>query len=157
MSDAENDYGVTQAALDRYAAAFNESDILARFDARIEFPDLSTVCAIIDEPGDGLRGGMGNRRVFNGGILAAMYDLVIGCAAAIVDPSRRAATVQLSMNFERPVVGDLLCATATVDRAGKKLVFASAHIVDDADRICSHAQGVVRLGSTSWEGDSPAG
>ncbi len=100
---------------------------------------------------------MGEDRVFNGGVLAAMYDLVIGAAGAIVDPTRRAATVQLSMNFERPVVGDVLRAEATVDRAGSRLVFASAHIFDEQRRLCSHAQGVVRLSKTTWRGDSPGG
>ncbi len=157
MDGKPNEFGVEQGALDRYAESFNASEILEFFETHLVFPDTETVQAIIDEPADGMMGGMGEERVFNGGVLAAMYDLVIGCAGALVDPTRRAATVQLSMNFERPVTGDRLVAEAGVDRAGKKLVFASATIFDKEQRICSHGQGVVRLASTGWEGDSPGG
>ena len=46
------------------------------------------------------RGGMGFEAV-NGGILAAMFDLVLGASVALVDPTRRSATMQLSMSFMR--------------------------------------------------------
>ena len=151
-----NQYGATREGIQRYADSFNNSELLEFFGIRLEFPDLDTVWAIIDDPKTGHKGGMGEGATFNGGVLAALYDLVVGCAAATVDPARRAATIQLSMNFESPVIGDYVRAEAKVDRAGKTLVFVSAKVVDGEGRVCSHGQGVVRMSRDGWRGDSPA-
>lgn len=155
--EATNQYGACAKDLERYAAAFNQSELLTYFGMRIEFPDLETIEAVIDEPHAGHMGGLGEEVAINGGVLAAIYDLVIGCAGAIVDPTTRSATVHLSMNFERPVIGPYLRAQAKVDRAGRKLVFVSAKIFDQEGQICSHGQGIVRRSSMAWQGDSPAG
>lgn len=156
MAEKRNEFGVSRPQLERYADAFNASELLEFFDMKVEFPDLDTVCAGVEEAQAGHLGGMGNQSAINGGVLAALYDLVVGCSAALVDPTRRSATIQLSMNFERPVLGDYVRAEASVDRAGKTLVFSSARIVDGQGRICSHGQGVVRMSQKSWRGDSPA-
>lgn len=151
-----NQYGVTARALQIYADSFNDSELLDFFGIRLEFPDLERVWAIIDTPQKGHKGGMGEGAAFNGGVLAALYDLVVGCGGALVDPARRSATIQLSMNFERPVIGEYVRAEAKVDRAGKTLVFISATITDGQGQICSHGQGVVRMSKGPWSGDSPA-
>lgn len=155
-SQSRNRFGVDRQALERYSKSFNGSRTLGLFNARVVFPSPDKVQAIIDELGPGHMGGMGQQAAVNGGVLAALYDLVIGCSAALVDPTRRSATVQLSMNFERAVVGDKVMAEARVDRAGKKLVFSSARILDADERICSHGQGVVRMSRKPWKHDSPA-
>lgn len=157
MSETANEFGVTQEALQRYADGFNDSQILTFFDMRVEFPDTRRVWAIVDDVKEGHRGGLGTTTAVNGGVLAALYDLVVGCSGALVDPTRRSATIQLSMNFEQPVVGDSLRAEAWVDRAGSKLVFSSAQIVDGRGEVCSHGQGVVRMSSRKWRGTSPGG
>jgi uncharacterized protein (TIGR00369 family) len=156
MSDEANVYGVTAEDLARYADSFNGSAILELFGIRLEFPDLLTVRAVIDAPRPGHKGGRGEGSAFNGGVLAALYDLVVGCAAATVDPRRQSATIQLSMNFERAVEGDQVAAEASVDRAGNTLVFVSARILDGQGQVCSHGQGVVRMSRHSWKGASPA-
>ncbi len=93
----------------------------------------------------------------NGGVLAAMFDLVIGCAPALVDPSRRSATVQLSINFMNGVRGDRITARAHVTRAGEKLVFAAASIFDGTGQECASATGLSRLSSVPWAaGGTPA-
>lgn len=156
MAKETNQFGVSASDLKRYSDGFNKSDLLEFFGMRVEFPDLDTVRAVVDEAHEGHMGGMGERAAINGGVLAAIYDLVVGCAGALVDPKRRSATVQLSMNFERPVIGPYVRAEATVDRAGKTLVFVSARIYDEAGRVCSHGQGVVRISKKPWRGVSPA-
>ncbi len=156
MTAETNQFGVSAEALKRYADAFNQSELLQFFGMRIEFPDLDTVCAVVDEAHVGHMGGLGEEVAINGGVLAAIYDLVIGCAGALVDPTTRSATVQLSMNFERPVIGPYVRAEAKVDRAGKSLAFVSAKIYDENDRVCSHGQGVVKRSDKPWRGDSPA-
>ena len=144
-------------ALAVYAAGFNGSATLQAFGVRIEFPAVDRVRAIIDPIKSEHRGGLGSDAAVNGGLLAAMFDLVLGCSAALVDPTRRTATMQLSMSFMRPLTGTSLIAEAWVDRAGRETLFSSATIAASGGEICARAQGVVKLTSKPWiSGTSPA-
>ena len=108
-------------ALQRYASGFNKSLTLRHFGAEVDFPSPSLVRVTLPVKPDH-RGGMGSEAV-NGGVIAAMFDLVIGCSAALIDPTRRSATMQLSMNFERALLGDMLVAEGWIDRAGGATAF----------------------------------
>jgi uncharacterized protein (TIGR00369 family) len=146
----------TPELLARYAEAFNRSQTLQYFGVKVTFPNGEKVVASMDSIRPEHRGGLGTSAV-NGGVLAAVFDLVIGCAPALIDPTRRTATMQLSMSFERPVFGNSLRAEATINAYGKSILFASAFILDDAGRECARCQGVVRISSLPWKsGDSPA-
>lgn len=146
----------TQAQLDRFAELFNRSQTLQFFGASISFPGGEKVLVALPSIRPEQRGGMGSNAV-NGGILAALFDLAIGCTPALVDPSRRAATVQLSMSFERPVRGDSLRAEAVLDTVGSSTLFASARIYDAQDQVCARCQGVVQISRMKWaSGESPA-
>lgn len=135
--------------LARYSEAFNQSATLAHFGMKVGFPDLQTVEVVLDPVRPEQRGGLGSDAV-NGGVLAAMFDLVIGCAPALVDPTRRSATVQLSINFMSAVRGERITARSRVTRAGKKLIFASASILDATGQECATATGLSRLSSIPW-------
>src|SRR5262245_58674648 len=87
--------------LRRYADGFNSSASLKHFGVRISFPNSEVVQVDLDPVQEWHRGGLGTDAV-NGGVLAAIFDLAIGCTPALIDPSRRTATVQLSMSFMRP-------------------------------------------------------
>jgi uncharacterized protein (TIGR00369 family) len=155
MADSPNPKP-TPEQLARYAAAFNSSQTLQYFGVRVAFPDGEKVVASMDTIRPEHRGGLGTSAV-NGGVLAAVFDLVIGCTSALVDPSRRTATMQLSISFERPVFGNSLRAEATINACGKSILFASACILDEAGRDCARCQGLVRLSSMPWKtGESPA-
>ncbi len=144
----------TPEQLQAYAAAFNASQTLGFFGAVIEF-DGDKARAIIDPVQDAMRGGMGGEYV-NGGVVAALFDLAIGVTPALVDPTRRCATMSISMNFERPVRGDRIVCEAWINRAGP-VVYASAHLLDGEGNVCAHAQGLVRHSKQKWEsGVSPA-
>ena len=146
----------TQEQLDRFAEQFNQSKTLKFFGARLSFPQGDKVVVSLPELRPEHLGGLGTSAV-NGGILAALFDLAIGCSSALVDPSRRAATVQLSMSFERPVRGDSLHVEATVDTAGSTTLFASARLYDAQGEVCARCQGVVQVSRMKWaSGDSPA-
>lgn len=146
----------TQEQLDHYSQAFNQSATLGHFGMKVGFPGLETVEVVLDPVRPEQRGGMGSDAV-NGGVLAAMFDLVIGCAPALIDPTRRSATVQLSINFMSGVRGDRITARAHVTRAGKKLVFAAASIFDGTGQECASATGLSRLSSMAWaSGGTPA-
>ncbi len=146
----------TLEQLKRYSEAFNQSATLKNFGVMVHFPDLQTVEAVIDPVRDNHRGGLGTDAV-NGGVLAAIFDLVIGCTPALLDPTRRSATVQLSMNFMRALRGNKLVAQGKIERAGELLVFASAQIADEQGVVCATCSGMSRRSELPWAaGDSPA-
>ncbi|MBS1153559.1 MAG: thioesterase, partial [Myxococcaceae bacterium] len=142
--------------LNRYAETFNASATLKHFGVKVSFPDPDTVECVIDEIKPEQRGGLGTDAI-NGGVLSAMFDLAIGCTPALVDPTRRSATVHLSINFMRAVRGEKLIARSKVDRAGDVLLFASAQIFDDKGVVCATCTGMSRLSELTWAGgESPA-
>lgn len=146
----------TQEQLDRYAEHFNQSQTMRLLGLRVSFPQGEKVVITLPEVRPEHRGGLGTTAI-NGGVLATMFDYAIGCAAALLDPTRRAATMQLSMSFERPVLGNSVCAEATIDSAGTSSLFASARIHDAQGKVCARCQGVVKLSKMRWaSGQSPA-
>jgi len=154
MSDAET--YPTQEQLDRFAEQFNRSQAMKYFGARLSFPEGKKVVIALPEIRPEHRGGLGTDAV-NGGILAALFDLVIGCTPALREPTRRAATMQLSMSFERPVRGNTLHAEATIDSMGTSTLFSSARLYDAQGAVCARCQGVVKVSSMKWaSGESPA-
>jgi uncharacterized protein (TIGR00369 family) len=154
MSDTET--RPTQEQLDRYAELFSQSQTMRFFGLRLSFPQGEKVVITLSEVRPEHRGGLGTAAI-NGGVLAAMFDYAIGCTPALNDPSRRAATMQLSMSFERPVLGDVARAEATIDSAGTSTLFASARMYDAQGQVCARCQGVVKLSQMKWaSGQSPA-
>ncbi|MFL5353139.1 PaaI family thioesterase [Archangium sp.] len=154
MSDAEA--RPTQEQLDRYAEQFNRSQTMRLFGAQLSFPQGQKVVVSLPEVRSEHRGGLGTSAI-NGGIISALFDYAIGCTPALLDPTRRAATMQLSMSFERPVRGDTVRIEATIDNAGTSTLFASARMYDAEGHVCARCQGVVKLSRMKWaSGDSPA-
>ena len=156
MPDAPAPKKPTAEQLARYASNFNASQTMEHFGVKIHFPTPDSVVATLDPIRPQQRGGLGSDAV-NGGVLAALFDLTIGCAPATIDPTRRSATVQLSMNFMRGVRGDKLTATGKVDRAGDTLLFCRSEIRDAQGQLCATCTGMVRLSKLKWaDGESPA-
>ncbi len=146
----------TREQLDRYAFLFNQSAALKALSARASFPSFEEVELLIDPLLPHHRGGLGTEAA-NGGILAAIFDFAIGCTPALVDPTRRSATLQLSMSFERPLTGNILRARGKIDRSGSAMLFASAVIYDQSGVPCARCQGVASLSKLPWaSGESPA-
>ncbi|MFP2911703.1 PaaI family thioesterase [Pyxidicoccus sp. 3LFB2] len=147
----------TQADLDRYAELFNQSLNIRHFGAHISFPEGRKTVITLPELRPEHRGGLGSAAAVNGGILAAMFDLAIGCSGALVDPSRRCATIQLSMSFERAVTGEGMRVEAEVDNKTVSLLFVTARAFDGQGRVCARCQGVVKLSTLPWpSGENPA-
>jgi len=146
----------TPEQLARYAEGFNQSASLRHFGVRMHFPSADKVVAVIDPVQPAQRGGLGMEAV-NGGVLAALFDLVIGCTGALVDPTRRTATMQLSMSFERPLLGDVVRVEGWIDSVGSSTLFSSARILDGAGKTCARCQGLVKISKMHWKsGESPA-
>lgn len=141
-------------ALARYAEEFNQSKALQFFGVKISFPEGKCVRADLKVRPDHL-GGLGTTAV-NGGVLAALFDLVIGCTPALLDPTRRSATMQLSMSFMRPVSGEAIHAEAVIDSPGGSTLFAHATIFDATGQACAKCDGVVKVSRQPWlNGSSP--
>ncbi len=146
----------TLEQLERYAEAFNRSQTLKHFGVKVHFPDTETAEAVLDPIRPEQRGGLGTDAV-NGGVLAALFDLAIGCTPALIDPTRKTATVQLSMHFMRGVRGNRLVVRAKLERAGGLLAFATAAIFDEQGNECAICSGMARLTEEKWaSGESPA-
>ena len=146
----------TPEALAHYCRAFNESLTLKHFGVRVSFPDAEVCEVVLDPVREEQRGGLGSDAV-NGGVLSAIFDLVIGCAPALVDPTRKSATVQLSLNFMSAVRGNKVVARARVARGGNTLVFAEAELFDEQGQLCATATGLSRLSKEPWAaGGTPA-
>ena len=136
--------------LAEYADGFNASVIMKHHGFHVGFaPDGSKVIVTIDPIRPEHRGGLGTAAV-NGGVLAATFDLAIGCTPALLDPRKRNATMQLSMSFLRPVTGSRFTAESWIDRAGTETLFASAKILDEEGRVCATCQGLVKLSDQPW-------
>jgi acyl-coenzyme A thioesterase PaaI-like protein len=146
----------TAEQLQAYAEGFNKSESLKNFGTELSFPEGKKVLATVTVKPEQL-GGMGRPNLVNGAVIAGVFDLVIGCSAALVDPTKATATMQLSMSFESPVEGKIITAESWIDRAGGSTLFSSAIIRDGAGVICARCQGVVKLTSIPWQtGASPA-
>jgi len=147
----------TQEQLDRYAEQFSQSPPMRHLGVRLAFHEGRKVVATLPELLPHHRGGLGSASAINGAVLAGLFDLVLGCTPALLDPTRRCATLQLSMSFQRPVTGASMRAEAEIDSYGKNTLFASARILDEQGNVCARAQGVVRLSTLPWStGESPA-
>ncbi len=146
-----NDPTATDArarALALYAERLNAHPSLQHFGAQIDFPDDARVTVRVEPVPITLRGGFGDDRVVNGAALSALCDLLIGCSAALIDPTARSATVQLSIRLEQPLLGDRIVGEGRVDRSTGRLVFASAEICDESGKVCVRCQGMVSRGGS---------
>src|SRR6185436_9046776 len=135
----------TQQALDQYAALCNAHPSLTSFGVKVHFPDPTRLRLRVESVPLAMRGGLGDDTVVNGGVLSALCDALIGCTCGLLDPSSRSATVQLAIRFERPLRGEVIEGEARIDRAAKRLVFASAEISDADGEVCVRCQGIASL------------
>jgi len=140
-------------AQERYARTFNTSLIAASLSATLSFPEPGDRVLVRIDPVLPLhRGGMGTDAI-NGGMLAAMFDFVIGMTPALVDPTRRTATMQLNITFEQPVRGDWFTVEGRIDRAGGSTIYSSGVVKDSRGEVCSRCSGMVKISKQPWPAD----
>lgn len=69
-----------------------------------------------------------------GGILAGMIDNVLGPAVVSTAPERPSATIQMSINYLKPVkAGEVLVGRAHVVKAGRSQVYMEASLEKEVD------------------------
>ena len=131
--------------LARHAERWNTHPSLTAYGVRLSYPDAARVRIEVDQIAPSMRGGLGDDAVVNGGVLSGLCDLIIGSTSGLVDTGVRAATMQLSSRFERPLRGDRIVGEARVDHHTGRTIFASAEISDAAGAVCVRCQGIVAL------------
>jgi acyl-coenzyme A thioesterase PaaI-like protein len=132
-------YG-TLEALGQLAAVWNTGPPMKHFGARLEFPRIDRVRAVIDPVQMFHRGGMGTDAV-NGVVLAGLFDLVIGTVGWLTRPDTRSATVNLTMSFFKPTRGEKIAAEGRLIRSGINLIFAAAEILDGTGEVTARCDG----------------
>jgi uncharacterized protein (TIGR00369 family) len=78
--------------------------------------------------------------VVHGGVLAALADTAAAMAAYTAAPRGTAiATIELKINYLRPVPGGRIRARAQVLRAGRNFIVAECEILDDKGTLAAKA------------------
>lgn len=134
----------------RYAKGLNDDPIIARWGFHVSFPKTDRVQVTLATVEKHHRGGLGSDAV-NGGVLSALCDLVTGCTSALVDPTRRSATAELSIHFLQPTLGDSVRAEGRLLRAGDTLLYAEVTIWGGRSPEPSvRCTGMVRMSDKPW-------
>jgi uncharacterized protein (TIGR00369 family) len=137
----------TLQSLQEFAKSWNAAKSLKHFGVRFEFERVDRVRAVIDPVLPTHRGGLGTDAI-NGGVLAMLFDLVIGTVAHLTRPDARSATVTLAVSFLRPTRGDRIVSEGRLIRVGANLAFAAADIFDSENRATAHCEGTtIALGN----------
>lgn len=75
----------------------------------------------------------------HGGVTAALVDAAIGVAVFGHYGGKRATTVELNINYLRPVTHGKVRARARIVKAGKRLAFGTAEVTDEKKRVLASA------------------
>jgi uncharacterized protein (TIGR00369 family) len=85
--------------------------------------------------------------VMHGGVVASLVDSACACAAiSRIFPDAHATSVNLQVTFLKPVTGGRLTARAECLRAGRRILFTEARVVDEAgELVATGTSQLVRL------------
>ncbi|MEL0143397.1 MAG: PaaI family thioesterase [Alphaproteobacteria bacterium] len=81
----------------------------------------------------------------HGGVTATLVDAATGfCGVFEPDPEKRRGnvTVSLTVNFVGRAKGTTLICSAKIIRAGRRIYFASAEVLDNEDNLIATAEAV---------------
>lgn len=80
----------------------------------------------------------------HGGAVSAITDAAMGLATlTLLDAHETVTTVEMKVNFLRPVFGGTVRALAKVKKQGRTLSLAECDVLDEQDRLVAH--GVATL------------
>jgi uncharacterized protein (TIGR00369 family) len=87
-----------------------------------------------------------NRRgQVQGGMLAAMLDSTVGCAAVAGLGGQSVATLTMHVSFLRPAAVGTIRAQGRIVHRGRSTVFADAELRDASGEIVATASGTLRI------------
>jgi acyl-CoA thioesterase len=81
-----------------------------------------------------------NHGVVHGGAIASLIDTATAFAIlTLLEPEERVTTVDLTISYLRPGLAGQMRATARVLRNGRRLLFTSAEVTDEAGTLLATA------------------
>jgi acyl-CoA thioesterase len=80
-----------------------------------------------------------NNGIAHGGAIASLIDSATAFAILSLDPAQQSVTIDLTVNFLRPVTIGVAVAKARVIRAGKRVVVVSAEAFDEGGTLVATA------------------
>lgn len=132
---------------EKMSETWNKNFLLKSMGVKVDLSNENIVKASIDKLQDFHRGGMGTKSV-NGAVLSSLFDLVIGLVGIVNSDYYRTGTVQLNINFLKPLNGDSLTIEGTLIKTGKALVFARAEALNEKGEICATCDGICSVDRT---------
>ncbi|HAT32256.1 MAG TPA: PaaI family thioesterase, partial [Janthinobacterium sp.] len=120
--------------------------ILAHLGAELDLRDDHAVCLRLTRQGAAHQGGLGTDAL-NGAIIAGMIDCAMSVAGILHFKGRTCGTVQMSIQFMKPVRAAEPVVACYAVRKSPGMVFLEAHLLDDAGRSSATASGVVGVAS----------
>lgn len=119
--------------------------------ACVDLADPEVVRLTVDPVEPHHRGGLGTDAV-NGVVMAGVFDLTIGLVAHLAAFQQRVGTVQLNIQYIRPVHGDRFEVEGRLVRCGRTLVFGTAELLNQDERLCARCDGMAAIvGDTAAE------
>ncbi|GAA2468441.1 PaaI family thioesterase [Terrabacter carboxydivorans] len=105
---------------------------------------------VLDDIGERHFGGMEGHKAVHGGIIATLGDAAMSRAlASSIGFDQPFATISLSVEYLRPLVGDRAAAHGRTIRHGRRLAFAEARVCDSEGRDCAVLHAAFALGLES--------
>ena len=80
-----------------------------------------------------------NNGIVHGGAIASLIDSATAFAILSLDPQRQSLTIDLTINFLRPLSDGYALAKATIIRAGRRITVVSAEAFDDSGNLLATA------------------
>lgn len=81
-----------------------------------------------------------NNGIAHGGAIASLIDTATAFATlSLMEPNERSTTIDLTINFLRPLISGEALASAKVVRAGRRIIVVSAEVFDDSGKLAATA------------------
>ncbi len=129
---------------DEMTRLWNANPVLRSMGVKIDLSSPEYIRARIDPLNPQHRGGLGSDAV-NGAVISGLFDLMIGLVGIVNSKKHRTGTVQLNIQFVRPLRGNTLRAESRLVKAGQSRVFARSEIFDEQGRICASCEGIASV------------
>ncbi len=125
----------------RWQDEFNAHQGMQYIGCRLDLADPRVVRVHLPEIQPHHLGGLGTDAV-NGAVLAGFFDIALGVAGVLQFPGQRAGTVDLSIKFMRPTLGNSVTAYAVALKRSENITFVESELYS-GNRLCAIASGMV--------------
>ncbi|HEV2884883.1 MAG TPA: PaaI family thioesterase [Pyrinomonadaceae bacterium] len=128
--------GLTDAQLQRIHSALASVPYAQLLGIELEEAAVGSATVAMDVRPEFLQ----NNGVVHGGAIASLVDTATAFAIlSVLTPEERVTTVDLTLSYLRPVTEGRLRATASVVRAGRRLIVVSAEVYRDDAKLTTTA------------------